>query len=292
MSGRSSNLSVREQPAETTTLAQEFSFTEKDFKFVQWFMHKNVGIYLPEVKRRMVYGRLSRRVRELSLTSCSDYLSIVEQQIAEQEIFINLLTTNKTDFFRESHHFDYVLKTLVPKWKSQGKKGVRVWSAGCSTGQEPYSLASVLESAGVLMSPFLQTKILATDLDTNVLKKAQEGIYPIELVPTIPDTYLKAGFVKGKGENHDVFKVKNTIKEHIHFKQINLLSQWPFKHKFDLIFCRNVMIYFDKETQEKLLKGFYDVLADDGVLIIGHSENIGTLSDQFEHIGHTIYLKN
>ncbi|WP_275440617.1 protein-glutamate O-methyltransferase CheR [Vibrio sp. Of7-15] len=292
MSGRSSNLSVRAQPAEETTLTQEFSFTEKDFKFVQWFMHKNVGIYLPEVKRRMIYGRLSRRVRELSLTSVCDYLSLVKQQAEEQEIFINLLTTNKTDFFRESHHFDYVVKTLVPKWKNKGQEKIRVWSAGCSTGQEPYSLASVLESAGALMSPFLQAKVLASDLDTNVLKKAQAGIYPMELVPTIPEVYLKAGFVKGKGANHDVFKAKNAIKENIRFKQINLLGEWSFKHKFDLIFCRNVMIYFDKETQEKLLNSFHRVLADDGVLIIGHSENVGSLSNKFEHIGHTIYLKN
>ncbi|USD67482.1 protein-glutamate O-methyltransferase CheR [Vibrio sp. SCSIO 43136] len=267
---------------------REFEVTESDFKFIQWFVHKNVGIFLSDKKKTMVYGRISRLLRQHRMQAFSQYRELLEVDDEEKVNFINSITTNKTHFFRELHHFDYVEQVLVPKWQQAGKP-VRIWSAGCSTGEEPYSYISMLASTGILSK--LDLKLLATDLDTKVLAKAQNGVYDIEQQTSIPATYLKTGFLKGKGDKSGHLKIKNSLQQLISFRQLNLLDDWPMKQKFDLISCRNVMIYFDKPTQERLIARFYDHLTPDGTLFIGHSESVGSRTDLFRHLGHTIYMK-
>ncbi|MFG0607342.1 protein-glutamate O-methyltransferase CheR [Vibrio mimicus] len=269
---------------------QEFELTEKDFKFIQWFMHKTVGIYLPDSKRAMVYGRLSRQMRRKGLQRFKEFRELIENDEQERIHFINTLTTNKTEFFRESHHFDFIEKALVEEWRKERVGQLRFWSAGCSTGEEPYTLVSVLESAGVLdFCP--DVKIWATDLDTAVLDKARLGIYPIELQSSIPTRYLRRSFVRGVKDQQGNMKIKHYLQRHIEFRQVNLIQDWPFREQMDLIFCRNVMIYFDRPTQEQLIERFHQQLKPGGVLMLGHSESVGRCSSLFHHLGHTIYVR-
>ncbi|MEZ9232158.1 protein-glutamate O-methyltransferase CheR [Vibrio amylolyticus] len=269
---------------------QEFELTDADFKYVQWYMHKTVGIFLSDRKRNMVYGRLSRKMRANGVTRFSDYREIIENSKTEQANFINALTTNKTEFFREYHHFEFLEGTALEQWKHQGNKSVNIWSAGCSTGQEPYSFVASLYAAGAF-DLFDNVNVFASDLDTKVLDHAREGIYEKDAIESIPERYLKSCFVKGKGQYSDKIKVKKGLQDQILFNQLNLFDKWPKMPQFDLISCRNVMIYFDRETQEALIKRFHQALKPNGLLFIGHSESVGSCSNIFQHIGHTIYVK-
>ncbi|WP_295899070.1 protein-glutamate O-methyltransferase CheR [uncultured Vibrio sp.] len=269
---------------------QEFELTDKDFKYVQWYMHKTVGIFLSDRKRNMVYGRLSRKMRANGVTRFSDYREIIENSKTEQANFINALTTNKTEFFREYHHFEFLEGTALEQWKHQGNKSVNIWSAGCSSGQEPYSFVSSLYAAGAF-DTFENVNVFASDLDTKVLDHAREGIYDQDVVESIPERYLKSCFVKGKGQYSDKIKIKKGLQQQVLFNQLNLFDKWPKMPQFDLISCRNVMIYFDRETQEALIKRFHKALKPNGILFIGHSESVGSCSNIFQHLGHTIYVK-
>ncbi|WP_253820761.1 protein-glutamate O-methyltransferase CheR [Vibrio sp. 99-70-13A1] len=273
-----------------TDSKKEFELTEKDFKFVQWFIHKNAGIHLTDQKYAMVYGRVSRKMREKGVARFADYRKIIERSDSEQMAFVNALTTNKTSFFREKHHFDFLEKTLVPKWIEQRKQEVRIWSAGCSTGEEPYSYMAALNHASAF-EHFSKVALLATDLDTNVLAHAKAGVYDEEAIDSIPKPYLKGNFVKGKGEFLGKIKCAKKLQQQVAFKQLNLLENWPMTKKFDLISCRNVMIYFDKPTQKLLIERFCQQLNEGGSLFIGHSESVGADCQLFEHLGNTIYLK-
>ena len=270
--------------------SNEFELTDKDFKFIQWFMHKNVGIFFSDRKRTMVYGRISRQLRRLGLKRFSEYRQLMEGDSQEQVNFINCLTTNKTQFFREYHHFEFIEKVLMSEWKGQNLKQLRIWSAGCSTGEEPYSLVSSLYWAKAF-ELFERIQITATDLDTKVLAHAKQGIYSEEAINSIPIKYLKPCFVKGTGKQAGNVKCKSGLQRFIDFRQLNLLEKWDFDQPFDLISCRNVMIYFDRSTQEKLIKRFYQQLKPGGVLFIGHSESVPASLDLFHHLGHTIYVK-
>jgi chemotaxis protein methyltransferase CheR len=270
--------------------SNEFELTDKDFKFIQWFMHKNVGIFFSDRKRTMVYGRISRQLRRLGLKRFSQYRQLMEGDSQEQVNFINCLTTNKTQFFREYHHFEFIEKVLMSEWKGQNLKQLRIWSAGCSTGEEPYSIVSSLYWAKAF-ELFESIKITATDLDTKVLAHARQGIYSEEALNSIPTKYLKPCFVKGTGKQDGNVKCKSGLQSFIDFRQLNLLEKWSFDKPFDLISCRNVMIYFDRNTQEKLIKRFYQQLKPGGVLFIGHSESVPASLDLFHHLGHTIYVK-
>jgi len=270
--------------------SNEFELTDKDFKFIQWFMHKNVGIFFSDRKRTMVYGRISRQLRRLGLKRFSQYRQLMEGDSQEQVNFINCLTTNKTQFFREYHHFEFIEKVLMSEWKGQNLKQLRIWSAGCSTGEEPYSIVSSLYWAKAF-ELFESIQITATDLDTKVLAHARQGIYSEEALNSIPTKYLKPCFVKGTGKQDGNVKCKSGLQRFIDFRQLNLLDKWSFDKPFDLISCRNVMIYFDRNTQEKLIKRFYQQLKPGGVLFIGHSESVPASLDLFHHLGHTIYVK-
>lgn len=269
---------------------REFEFTDKDFKFIQDFMLRETGISLSERKTSMVYGRLARRLRRTGLDNFKDYFYRVENDLDERVAFINALTTNKTQFFREKHHFDYMVNTMVPEWQQQKKRRIRIWSAGCSTGEEPYTIASTLAACGIL-TPNYDCKILATDLDTQVLEVARNGTYGIEAMKAIPDLMLKHGFIRGKGKKQELLKVKPLLQQAITFKQLNLMGNWPHKGPLDAIFCRNVMIYFEKDVQQMLIERYWEKLASGGILFIGHSESIGQMGSRFENLGQTMFRK-
>lgn len=248
-------------------------------------LYKHSGIKLNDSKMDMVYSRLARRLRATGLKTFQEYLSRVEkQQDEEWEVFINSLTTNLTAFFREPHHFP-LLKTHV---LSLRKRPLRLWCSAASTGEEPYTMAmTMVEAFGNYKPP---VEIIATDIDTNVLNKAKAGIYPMERVEKLPPDILKRFFLKGSGSNANQVKVRKELGDLISFRQLNLLdNQWPISGPFDAIFCRNVMIYFDKETQYKILKRFAPLLEPHGLLFAGHSESLHHAADFFKLRGQTVY---
>jgi len=275
--------SVLNRPNKTT-----FEFTDRDFHFIVKFIGESTGIVMNDAKRDLIYGRLASRLRALRLTNFSDYCNILKSGDNEEiECFTNALTTNLTSFFREQHHFDFLQKELLPTLiKNKTSRTLRVWSAGCSTGEEPYSIAMAVSE---VLPQGWDFRILATDLDTNVVNTAAQGIYKQERVEGIPKSRLKRWFHRGTGSNEGMVKVVPDLKKFITFKQLNLLSNWPMKGSFDFIFCRNVVIYFDKSTQAVLFDRFAQQLESNGHLFIGHSETLNNVSDRFSLIGNTIY---
>jgi chemotaxis protein methyltransferase CheR len=264
---------------------KEFLFTSADFERIRAMLYKHSGIKLNDSKMDMVYSRLARRLRANGLKTFQDYLSRVEkQEDGEWEVFINSLTTNLTAFFREPHHFP-LLKTHV---LSLRKRPLRLWCSAASTGEEPYTIAmSMVEAFGNYKPP---VEIIATDIDTNVLNKAKAGVYQMDRVEKLPQETLKRFFLKGSGSNANQVKVRKELCDLISFRQLNLLdSQWPINGLFDVIFCRNVMIYFDKDTQYKILKRFAPMMEPHGLLFAGHSESLHHASDLFKLRGQTVY---
>lgn len=269
---------------------RDYELDDTQFDFLRKLVGEKTGIVLSDAKRELVHGRLTRRIRALRLTGFADYCTLLREN-PEQEIseFINAITTNLTSFFREMHHFDFLRDEAVPAWTRGARQGrIRIWSAGCSTGEEPYSISMTLHEA--LGQRLPDIAVLATDIDTNVLDTAQAGIYPTERIENIPDRYRQY-FLRGSGTNHDKVRIKPHVADLIRFKQLNLMAPWPVKGPFELIFCRNVVIYFNKDTQRQLFARFADVLAPGGHLIIGHSETLFNICDRFDLIGRTIYRK-
>lgn len=269
---------------------REFNFTQKDFKFIRDLVAEQTGIALSEAKTHMVYSRLSRRLRSLNIPSFAQYCDYLNNGPTDELAnFVNALTTNLTAFFRENHHFEFLAKSLLPDiFAAKDNKRVRIWSAGCSTGEEPYSLAIVLREH-MPRSQNWDVKILATDLDSNVVAKAASGIYEENRLNGVSAQRMKRFFTRNRNTNQ--VKVKPEIQELITFKQLNLMHEWPMKGPFDFIFCRNVVIYFNKDTQKILFKRFADMTVDRGFLFIGHSESLFKVSTQYQLIGNTIYQK-
>ncbi|BBN59265.1 CheR family methyltransferase [Hydrogenovibrio marinus] len=270
---------------------REFEYTETDFLRVKNLVYNFAGIDLNESKKNLVYNRLAKRIRFLQQDSFDEYLNYVEAQGEAEFIhLINAITTNLTFFFRENHHFEFLAETVIPELlqKNQTTKKIRVWSAGCSTGEEPYSIAIVLKEA---VPPGWDAKVIATDLDTNVVNTASNGVYKIDRLKGVSETRKKNWFMRGKGSNDGYVKVKPDLQSIIEFGQINLMNEWPIKDQIDVIFCRNVVIYFDKETQSKLFNRYADLLREKGYLFVGHSESLYKVCDRFELLGKTIYQK-
>ena len=268
-------------------IRREFHMSEKDFKAISELAYKYTGIVLGDHKQDMVYGRLARRMRDLQLTSFVDYCQLI-QETSQPEVsrFINAITTNLTSFFRESHHFDFLTSNALPALFKGNKGKIRGWSAGCSTGEEPYSISLMLnEFAPIKM---WDVKVLATDLDSNVLQKASQGVYDIERIESLGKSVKSKWFLFDR--NHkDIVKVAPSLQQLIRFKRLNLLESWPMRGSFDFIFCRNVMIYFNEETQVRLLNRFADILNPGGYLFIGHSESLHSAASRFNSLGKTIY---
>ncbi|ALQ09531.1 protein-glutamate O-methyltransferase CheR [Pseudoalteromonas fuliginea] len=268
---------------------KEFLFTDRDFKEIADLVYNACGIVLGEHKREMVYSRLARRIRERNLVDFKSYLAFLKKNKDQEfDAFINAITTNLTSFFREIHHFEFIKSELIPVLLKTNKhsKRVRFWSAGCSTGEEPYSLAMTLNAA---FPSDWDVKILATDLDSNVLAKAQSGMYTAANVNGLSEQQLKRWFLKSK--DGEAYKVKPKLQECIAFKRLNLLQEWPMNGPFDLILCRNVVIYFDKETKDQLFERYANILSEQGHLFLGHSESMGKEHSQYKNLGKTMYQK-
>ncbi|MBT3348625.1 MAG: protein-glutamate O-methyltransferase [Thiotrichales bacterium] len=269
----------------------EFEYNDKDFAKVKKIIGEHAGINLCESKRSLVYNRLTKRLRHLKLNKFSDYLDFVDTHIEEEfSNFVNAITTNLTFFFREEHHFKFLLDSEFERImeKNKATKKVRIWSAGCSTGEEPYSIAIAVKEK---FPEDWDVKILATDLDFNVVAHGKAGIYKEKSLEGVSTKRKKVWFKHGSGENAGNVKVSPELQQLITFKQLNLMKDWPIKGPLDLIFCRNVMIYFNKETQKKLAQRYAAILADDAHLIIGHSESLLKISTDFQLIEKTVYKK-
>jgi len=264
---------------------RQFDFRDADFSRVRQMIYARAGISLGEHKREMVYSRLARRLRSLGLQDFSTYLDGLESRPddAEGQNFVNALTTNLTAFFREPHHFP-ILADLVRSRPAP----ISVWCCAASTGEEPYSIAITLAEA--LGQRAASSSVLATDIDTQVLDRAQAAIYPFERVQKLSESHLKRFFLKGKGEFAGHVRVRPEIAERVRFETLNLLApQWSVNERFDAIFCRNVMIYFDKPTQARILQRFVPLLKPGGLLFAGHSENFTYISRDFRLRGQTVY---
>jgi chemotaxis protein methyltransferase CheR len=267
-------------------VAREFEFTRLDFERVRKLIHDRAGISLSTSKEEMVYSRLGRRLRALGLSSFKDYLLALEKDgAAEWEAFTNALTTNLTAFFREEHHFP-ILAQLLKQHRHDGP--IALWCSAASTGEEPYSIAiTAVEAFGRYDPP---VTILATDIDTTVLAKAERGVYGMERLEKMSEQRLRRFFLRGKGPNAGQVRVRDELRALIKYRPLNLLGrEWPVRGPFLAIFCRNVMIYFDKQTQYRILQRFVPLLEPDGLLFAGHSESFHHAADLFRPRGRTVY---
>jgi len=271
----------------------DFELTDPQFHRIRALVREHTGISLSDAKRQLVYGRLSRRLRALKLSSFREYLELLERGVAtELEEFINAITTNLTSFFREPHHFEYLATHVLPQIvaRDAGARRARIWCCAASTGEEPYSIGMVLREAAPLLHGF-DIKVLATDLDSAVLATAANGIYNAERLTSVSSTRASRFFRKGSGTQAGKFRVQAELQNLITFKQLNLMHEWPVRGPFDAIFCRNVIIYFDKDTQRALFARMAALQRPGDILFLGHSESLYRVSDQYELVGRTIYRR-
>ena len=288
-------ISPRLSPA-TSGVPRDLS--DREFQIFRRLVATHSGIALGPHKRALLQARLGRRLRTLGLATFADYHRLlVEGDTQGEELvrFINAVTTNKTHFYREAHHFAYLAERWAPavvgRASRGGERALRIWSAGCSTGEEAYTIAMTVADALPLAGGW-SVRILASDIDTEVLKRGAAGIYSIEAAGAIPPAALKRHFLRGTGTSRGLMRVRPALRSLVTFRRINLLeAPWPVGASFDVIFCRNVLIYFDRPTQQRVLERLGTCLNDDGVLVLGHSEGILGMMNGLRHVGHTIYHK-
>ena len=285
-----------------TVINNVLDISSDDFNAIRHLVYNAIGVNLTDAKKALVVSRLSKRVRDLNLDSFSRYIRHLEVNPAEAGVLFNCVTTNVTSFFREKHHFEYLENTYLPgleafyaKSEKATAKKLRVWSAGCSTGEEPYTLAMVLCNYFKNKKNW-QIKILATDVNTEALHKGLKGIYSRKESEGIPYDCLKSYFKLGTGPNSGFFKANERLQALIDFRQLNLKGSgdYPLSDPCNIIFCRNVFIYFDKETRSRILRQFHRLLVPGGLLFLGHSESINTSSEEsgrWRLLRHTIYQK-
>jgi chemotaxis protein methyltransferase CheR len=276
----------------TQPAAQEFELTDADFNRLRQLVREHTGIALSEAKRELVYGRLARRLRRLKLTSFAEYCDLVENRPAEElQEFTNAITTNLTSFFRESYHFEHLAADVFPQLERERArtKRIRIWSAACSTGEEPYSIAMVVREALAHLRDW-DIKVLATDIDSKVVATAAEGVYGSDRLKGVSPERVRRWFPQAAGRP-DSCAATAELKALITFRQLNLVEAWPMKGPFDVIFCRNVVIYFDKDTQRRLFDRMAELQDPGGWLFIGHSENLLNLTSRYKLVGRTIYRK-
>lgn len=275
----------RMRPAEEKD-SHVFLFTDEDFIHIKNLIYRIAGISLAPSKKDLVYSRLARRLRARQMDTFSAYIELLESgETREHEEFINALTTNMTSFFREKHHFPILAEYLRTFPESTP---INIWTCASSTGEEPYSIAmTVVEHFNTFNVP---VRILATDIDTKVLDKARIGVYTLDQVQAISSDRRKRFFLKGSGNNTGLVRIRPELQRLITFNRFNLLEQqWEMREKFDVIFCRNVMIYFDRQTQQSILNKFAHCLKPDGIFFAGHSESFHHASNLFRNTGKTVY---
>jgi len=268
--------------------------SDKDFNNFCQLIYQHAGIYLSPQKKELVRARLSKILRARGLADFHEYYELVQGDKSGVELvqLLDAISTNQTAFWREPGHFLFLAQEILPTWRRQNRRGRRwrFWSAGCSSGEEPYTLAMVLLDT----MPFQEltgVKILATDLNTQVLSQAQQGIYPLAKLDPLPWEWRKRFFQKGVNRWEGYARVKPEVKAFVHFTRLNLMEPFRFRENFDIIFCRNVMIYFDKPTQAELVDKFYQCLNPGGYLFIGHSESLCNITHRFSYVKPTIYRK-
>lgn len=264
---------------------KEFTFTRKHFDNLRKIAQGHAGIQVSDEKYDMYYARLTKRLRTLSLNSFDDYIALVKRDEREFMAFINAITTNVTAFDRELHHFEFLREWVQKKRPNR----LRIWSAGCSSGEEPYSI--IINLHKTCMACNTELSIIATDLDTDMLKRGQDGIYPLPSIENYDKTVKRHFFQKGTGNNQGKARVKKPFRDIITFKKLNLIKDWSHNESFDAIFCRNVMIYFSVEDKQKLAQRFYKHLQPNGYLFLGHSESLHQTDVGFSSLGKTIYEK-
>lgn len=271
----------------TTPPQRDLLLTDVDFARIRELIGHRAGIVLADHKRDMVYSRVGRRLRQCGLTRFADYLALLESPAgrSEWQHFTNALTTNLTAFFREKHHFSLLVEHLRGR-----RQPLRIWSAGASTGEEPYSIAMALLEA---LGSDADFEVLATDVDTGALERAGRAIYPLEQVQRqVEEHRIKRFFLKGGGRRSGFARVRPEVAARVRFEPFNLIApQWSRQQSFDAIFCRNVMIYFDRDTQAAILQRFAPLLKRDGLLFVGHSESLSHISDRFVPRGQTVYTR-
>lgn len=261
------------------------------FSFCQ-LVHRHAGIHLTPQKKELVRGRLMKLLRQRGLTSFREYYEQVlnDPSGAELICLLDAISTNQTSFWREPAHFEYLAREILPTWRTRGPVSRTIWSAGCSSGEEPYTLAMVC--LDVLADQDLsRLKILASDINTQVLEQARRGIYPLSRVEPLPLEYRRRYCQRGVGQYEGLVRVKPEVRRYVEFFRLNLMDPLPFREELDLIFCRNVMIYFAKETQAQLVHKFYHCLKPGGYLFIGHSESLCSDRSGFRYLRPTIYRK-
>lgn len=260
-----------------TLVEGEFVFTAEDFRHIAHILHTHAGIALNEGKAALVYSRLAKRLRVLGLRSFRDYCALVQgvDGVDERQAMTAALTTNVTRFFREPHHFDHLRDVVMPVLAERARAGgrVRLWSAACSNGQEPYSMAMTVLSV-LPEAADLDVRILATDIDPNMVAEGSAGVYAEEALEAAPPLLRHRWFDKAPTHGPDRLSANETLRRLVSFKELNLIGNWPMKGRFDVIFCRNVVIYFDDATQERVWNRFLPTMAANATLYIGHSERV------------------
>lgn len=277
------------------SLDQAATLSGRDFDRLSRFIYDTCGIKMPEVKKTMLEARLQKRLRSLgmrSFTHYCDYLFAPEGQEQELVQMLDMVTTNKTDFFREPDHFDYLTRTVLPDWLARHPDStLSIWSAGCSSGEEPYTLAMVL-SEFALRNPGFDFKILASDLSTRVLEKAKQAIYNESQVDPVPMELKKKYLLRSKDRNSGMVRIVPELRDKVRFRRLNFMDQdFGMREQLDIIFCRNVIIYFDRPTQEKLLQRFHRNMKPGAFIFMGHSETLSGLNVPLVSVYPTVYRK-
>ncbi|MFS8637213.1 MAG: protein-glutamate O-methyltransferase CheR [Gemmatimonadota bacterium] len=280
-SSRSETIGIRKLP----------ELTREQFDAIRGLVHQVAGITIADGKEKMVQTRLARRVRTLGLSDFDAYLEHLERDTTGRELseLVDALTTNKTAFFREPQHFAFLREAVLPELAARGRP-MSFWSAGCSSGEEAYTLAMVARDA-VPSCDALGVRILATDISARMLRIAREAVYPESAVADVPEPYRSRYFRRVPGQATPMYRVGDEVRRMVRIARLNLLDHWPMRGPFDVIFCRNVMIYFDHATQERLVRRFHSLLAPGGYLCVGHSESLGSLSHAFRFVRPAIYRK-
>ena len=274
-------------------MQHDIEIDEKEYNYISTLIHNLCGINLHDGKKELVRARLSKRLRILGLGSFKQYIKYVEDDATKEEFsnMVDALSTNLTSFFREEKHFEFLRDNVIPEWSNnKTNQTIKIWSAGCSSGEELYTIAIVLHEAENLLKK-KQVKILATDISSRMLEVARKAGYKEDRITKIPKDIQRKYFLKGDNGFSGHYLVKQVLREMVTRSRLNLLGDWRMKGKFDLIFCRNVMIYFDKPTQETLVNRYWNVLNPGGYLFIGHSESLTGIKHRFKYSQPTIYRK-
>jgi len=285
-------LSLRRPPvAALDPIERIRPISEREFALFQALILRESGIFLAPAKKALLVGRLSKRLRALGLSSFGAYYErIVDGDDREERVaMLDCISTNETHFFREPRQFEFLERQVLPRWKERGPRVLRVWSAGCSTGEEPYSLAMLLLHH---FPPFSgrQIEILATDISTRALARAEEAVWPIDKASEIPISYRRAFMLRGTASQEGKMKAAPEIRSLVRFERLNLNEEhYPVRGPFHLIFCRNVLIYFQMETKLKVIHRLLDVLAPDGLLFLGHAESLNAVTDRVASVVPTVY---